>query len=52
MNCKQMKALGIKEAYVTIDDFPNYEVSNYGNVKNKKTGRVLNIIHIEISHKK
>lgn len=30
MNCKQMKALGIKEAYLPIDDIPNYEVSNYG----------------------
>ena len=29
------------EQYKIIKDFPNYEVSNFGNVKNIKTGRVL-----------
>jgi len=29
------------EEYKTIDDFENYEVSNLGNVRNKKTGRIL-----------
>ena len=30
-----------KEIWKTVDDFPNYEVSNIGNVRNKKTGRIL-----------
>lgn len=30
-----------KEIWRTIDEFPNYEVSNLGNVRNKKTKRVL-----------
>jgi len=29
------------EEYKPIQDFENYEVSNLGNVKNKKTGRIL-----------
>ena len=29
------------EIYVNIAGFPNYQVSNFGNVKNMKTGRVL-----------
>ena len=29
------------EQYKIIKDFPNYEVSNLGNVKNNKTGRIL-----------
>ena len=31
----------MQEEYKTVDDFEDYEVSNYGNVKNKKTGRIL-----------
>ena len=27
--------------YLPIDDYSNYEVSNYGQVKNRKTGRIL-----------
>lgn len=30
-----------KEIWRTINEFPNYEVSNLGNVRNKKTKRVL-----------
>jgi hypothetical protein len=41
MNFEQMKNIGIKEAYLPIDDFHNYEISNYGNVRNKKTGKIL-----------
>ena len=41
MNSEQMKALGIKEVFLPIDEFPNYEVSNYGNVRNRKTGKNL-----------
>ena len=41
MNSEQMKQLGIKEVFLPIDDFPNYEVSNYGNVRNSKTGKNL-----------
>ena len=29
------------EVWKTIDDFPNYEVSNYGNVRNIKNGRLM-----------
>jgi hypothetical protein len=29
------------EQYKIIKDFPTYEVSNFGNIKNKKTGRIL-----------
>lgn len=38
MNSKQMKQLGINEIYLPIDGFYNYEVSNYGNVRNRLTG--------------
>lgn len=31
----------MKETYKTIKDYPNYEVSDLGNVRNIKTGRVL-----------
>jgi hypothetical protein len=31
MNSQQMKNLGIIEVYLPIDDFRNYEISNYGN---------------------
>ena len=30
-----------EEIYIQIKDFPNYQVSNLGNVKNIKTGRIL-----------
>ena len=36
-----MKKIGIIEVFMPIDEFPNYEVSNYGNVRNKMTGRIL-----------
>ena len=29
------------EEYKTISDFDNYEISNLGNVRNKKTNRIL-----------
>ena len=41
MNSEQMKNLGIAEVYLPIDDFPNYEISNYGNVRNVKSGQIL-----------
>jgi hypothetical protein len=41
MNSEQMKNLGIVEVYMPIDEFTNYEVSNYGNVRNIKLGRML-----------
>lgn len=41
MNINQMKKLGIAEVYLPIDEFPNYEVSNYGNVINIKFDRIL-----------
>ena len=31
----------LKETWKTINGFPNYEVSTYGNVRNVKTGRIL-----------
>jgi len=31
------------ELWKTIKDYENYEISNFGNVKNKKTGRILNL---------
>jgi hypothetical protein len=41
MNSEQMKNLGIVEAYLPIDGFESYEVSNYGNVKSKVTNKIL-----------
>jgi hypothetical protein len=40
-NKDKMQQIGIKEMYMPIDDYSNYEVSNYGNIKNKKTGKIL-----------
>jgi transposase-like protein len=37
----KMQKIGIKEMYLPIDDYSNYEVSNFGQVKNRKTGRIL-----------
>ncbi|MDJ0899829.1 MAG: NUMOD4 domain-containing protein [Xenococcus sp. MO_188.B8] len=34
-----------KEVYKLIPGFPNYEVSNLGNVRNKKIGKVLKLYH-------
>lgn len=31
----------MKEEYRTIEEFPNYEVSNLGNVRNKRTNKIL-----------
>lgn len=31
----------MREYYLTIPGFENYEVSNLGNVRNKRTGRIL-----------
>jgi hypothetical protein len=41
MNSKQMRDLGIIEVYLPIDGFENYAVSNYGNVKNTKTNKII-----------
>jgi hypothetical protein len=41
MNCEQMKQLGINEVFLPIDGFQNYEVSNYGNVRNRINNRIL-----------
>lgn len=35
------RKLGINEYYCPLIDYPNYAVSNYGNVKNIKTDRIL-----------
>ena len=37
----KMQKIGIKEMYLPIDDYSNYEVSNYGQVRNRATGRIL-----------
>ena len=31
----------MEEIYKTIEGFENYEVSNFGHIKNKKTGKIL-----------
>jgi hypothetical protein len=31
----------LREYWLDVKDVPNYEVSNLGNVRNKKTGRIL-----------
>jgi hypothetical protein len=33
----------MEEIWKTIDDFPNYEVSTFGNVKNKTTNKILKL---------
>ena len=33
------------EEWKPIADFPNYEVSSFGNVKNVKTGRILKAVN-------
>ena len=33
-----------KEVWKTIEDFPSYEVSNLGRVRNKKTSKLLTLI--------
>ena len=33
--------MGVKEEWLQLSNYDNYEVSSFGNVKNKKTGRVL-----------
>ena len=35
------RKLGIIEAFVPLIEYPNYAVYNYGNVKNRITGRIL-----------
>ena len=34
----------MEEIWKTIDGFKNYEVSTFGNVRNKKTSRVLKLL--------
>lgn len=41
MNSEQMKMIVIKEFYLPIEGFHNYEVPNYGNVRIRKTERIL-----------
>ncbi len=41
MNCELMAKMGYFEMFITIIEYPDYEVSNYGNVRNKKTGKIL-----------
>ena len=31
------------EQYKTITEYPNYEISSYGNVRNSKTGKILSL---------
>jgi len=40
MNQQQMEQL-LQEHYIMLLDYPNYEVSSWGNVRNRKTGRIL-----------
>ena len=35
--------MDVKEEWIQIQDFPNYEVSTLGNVRNSNTGRVLKL---------
>jgi hypothetical protein len=35
--------MDVKEEWKQIQDFPNYEVSNLGNVRNSNTGRILKL---------
>jgi hypothetical protein len=37
----KMQKMGIHEIYMPFNDYPNYEVSNYGRVRNRKTSRIL-----------
>ncbi len=41
MNCELMAKMGIPEMFILHLEFPNYEISNYGNIRNKQTGRIL-----------
>ncbi len=36
-----MEKYGNEEIYVPIRDYDDYEISNYGNVRKKSTGRIL-----------
>ena len=40
-NCKKCCREDDEEEFKSIDDYDNYLVSNYGNVKNSKTNRIL-----------
>ncbi len=47
-----------KEVWKVIDEFPNYEVSNFGNVRNRLTGRILKpyddrrgYLRVDLGHK-
>lgn len=33
----------MEEIWKTIEDFPNYEVSTFGNIKNKTTGKMFKL---------
>ncbi len=35
------RKVGIIEVFIPLIEYPNYAVSNYGNVKNRKTDRIL-----------
>ncbi len=37
----EMQKYGNEEIYVPIRDYDDYEISNYGNVRKKSTGRIL-----------
>ena len=43
IDAKIMAKMGIKEYFLTIDDYPNYQVSNYGNVRNAITLKNLSL---------